>query len=88
MRHQPRYRMNDSQILSTFQDLPPQPAPGRGEDALVFDACHVGVILRAVLFVVAVVAVGRHVRHRQPARLAGPNLDRDRVGRCRPRWPG
>jgi two-component system sensor histidine kinase AlgZ len=58
MRHQPRYRMNDSQILSTFQDLPPQPAPGRGEDALVFDACHVGVILRAVLFVVAVVAVG------------------------------
>jgi two-component system sensor histidine kinase AlgZ len=58
MRHQPRYRMNDSQILSTFQDLPPQPAPGRGEDALVFDACHVGVILRAVLFVVAVVAAG------------------------------
>ena len=38
--------------------MPPQPAPGRGEDALVFDACHVGVILRAVLFVVAVVAVG------------------------------
>jgi two-component system sensor histidine kinase AlgZ len=58
MRHQPRYRMNDSQILSTFQDLPPQPASGRGEHALVFDACHVGVILRAVLFVVAVVAVG------------------------------
>ena len=58
MRHQPRYRMNDSQILSTFQDLPPQGAPGREEHALVFDACHVGVILRAVLFVVAVVAVG------------------------------
>ena len=50
--------MNDSQILSTFQDRPPQPASGRGEHALVFDACHVGVILRAVLFVVAVVAVG------------------------------
>jgi two-component system sensor histidine kinase AlgZ len=58
MRHQPLYRMNDSQILSAFQDLPPQGAPGREEHALVFDACHVGVILRAVLFVVAVVAAG------------------------------
>jgi hypothetical protein len=88
MRHQPRYRMNDSQILSTFQDLPPQPAPGRGEDALVFDACHVGVILRAVLFVVAVVAVGRHVRQ-PPARSIGwPARPSSRVGRCPPRWPG
>ena len=48
--------MNDSQILSTFQDSPPvPPAPAR---VLVFDACHVGVILRAVLFVETVMAVG------------------------------
>ena len=50
--------MNDSQILSTFQDGAPRSAPPRSDDVLVFDACHVGVILRAVLFVVAVVAVG------------------------------
>lgn len=48
--------MDDSQILSTFQDpAPPPPAAAR---ALVFDACHVGVVLRAVLFVEAVLAVG------------------------------
>lgn len=47
--------MNDSQILSTFQDTPRPPAPAR---VLVFDACHLGVILRAVLFVEAVMAVG------------------------------
>ena len=48
--------MNDSQILSTFQELtsePSTPAP-----APLFDACHVGVALRAVLFVEAVVGVG------------------------------
>jgi len=51
--------MKDDQILSVFQDLDTQPV----EDAvprpvvLVFDACHVGVVLRAVLFVQAVVAV-------------------------------
>ena len=49
--------MKDSQILSTFQDWPPQDPPTRPDQALVFDACHVGVILRAVLFVVAVVGV-------------------------------
>ena len=58
MRHQPLYRMNDSQILSTFQDGARRSAPPRDDDVLVFDACHVAVILRAVLFVVAVVAVG------------------------------
>lgn len=50
--------MKDSQILSTFQEpasKPPAPLPAR---ALVFDACHVGVVLRAVLFVEAVVGVG------------------------------
>ena len=51
--------MKDTQILSAFHDTAPQPF----EDAvlrpaaLVFDACHVGVVLRAVLFVQAVVAV-------------------------------
>ena len=48
--------MNDSQILSSFQDLPPA-ARDRAR-ALVFDACHLGVVLRAVLFVEAVIAVG------------------------------
>lgn len=53
--------MKDTQILSTFQELSatpsaaPVPRPAR---VLVFDACHVGVILRAVLFVETVVAVG------------------------------
>ena len=50
--------MKDSQILSVFQELSPEP-PAPGPIAvLVFDACHVGVVLRAVLFVEAVVAVG------------------------------
>jgi two-component system sensor histidine kinase AlgZ len=48
--------MNDSQILSTFQE---SPAPAAGEArALVFDACHIGVVLRAVLFVETVMAAG------------------------------
>ena len=49
--------MQDSQILSSFQDLtPPRPvsAPQAGP---IFDACQVGVALRAVLFVEAVMAV-------------------------------
>ena len=49
--------MKDSQILSAFQELPAF-APQAPPRALVFDACHVGVILRAVLFVEAVVGVG------------------------------
>ena len=51
--------MKDSQILSTFHDAPPAVQETvRREPALVFDACHVGVILRAVLFVETVMAVG------------------------------
>jgi len=50
--------MKDSQILSAFQDSALAPAPVRPQRALVFDACHVGVILRAVLFVETVMAVG------------------------------
>ena len=50
--------MKDSRILSTFHDLLPEshePAPAR---LPVFDACHVGVALRAVLFVELVVGLG------------------------------
>ena len=51
--------MKEPQILSTFSELPgaqaPAPVPG---PVLVFDACQVGVVLRAVLFVEAVMAVG------------------------------
>lgn len=57
MAHQTRCRMKDSQILSTFQELPLPDALTRHGGALVFDACHVGVVLRAVLFVVAVASV-------------------------------
>jgi two-component system sensor histidine kinase AlgZ len=51
--------MDDSQLLSAFQELhrdqrpaaPPRPV-------MVYDTCHVGVVLRSVLFVEAVAAVG------------------------------
>ncbi|AEG93979.1 sensor histidine kinase [Ramlibacter tataouinensis] len=49
--------MKDSQILSSFADLPAA-VPVRPSRVLVFDACHVGVVLRAVLFVEAVAGVG------------------------------
>jgi two-component system, LytTR family, sensor histidine kinase AlgZ len=49
--------MKDSQILSAFADVQAQVTP-RPERVLVFDACHVGVILRAVLFVETVMAAG------------------------------
>jgi len=50
--------MKDSQILSAFQDLPVQPQAKRSPQVLVFDACHIGVMLRAVLFVETVMAAG------------------------------
>lgn len=53
--------MKDSQILSAFQEPAPGPAVPAVSGAvrpLLFDACQVGVVLRAVLFVEAVVAVG------------------------------
>lgn len=50
--------MKDSQILSTFAERRRAAARPRTATALVFDACEVGVVLRAVLFVEAVVAVG------------------------------
>lgn len=55
--------MNDSQLLSAFQELSrerPRPAPPR--HPLVFDACQPGVVLRAVLFVESVMAVGAMFR--------------------------
>lgn len=50
--------MKDSRILSTFQDLLPEPSEAAPARVLVFDACHVGVALRAVLFVELVVGLG------------------------------
>ncbi len=48
--------MKDSQILSAFVEEPlVRPKPAR---VLVFDACHVGVIMRAVLFVEATLMTG------------------------------
>ncbi len=43
--------MKDTQILSTFQESTPLPVDGTRVTGLVFDACHMGVVLRAVLFV-------------------------------------
>ncbi|MCL5739722.1 MAG: histidine kinase [Betaproteobacteria bacterium] len=55
--------MQNKQILSTQPlDLETAPAKprllGKVQRALVFDACHVGVVLRAVLFVEVVLGVG------------------------------
>jgi len=50
--------MKDSQILSTFQEAAAPAASARPARALVFDACQIGVILRAVLFVETVMSVG------------------------------
>lgn len=51
--------MKDTQILSVFHEPASQPPEDTAPRpvALVFDACHVGVVLRAVLFVQAVIAV-------------------------------
>jgi len=50
--------MKDSQILSAFQEIPARRPPDGPASVLVFDACHVGVVLRAVLFVEAVMGAG------------------------------
>ena len=49
--------MKDTQILSTFQERSSDPVGSARPRPLVFDACKLGVVLRAVLFVEAVVAV-------------------------------
>ena len=50
--------MQDSQILSTFGERKRPPKARPAPPPLVFDACQVGVILRAVLYVEAVIGVG------------------------------
>lgn len=54
--------MNDEQLLSAFQELSPERAKAQARPVqrpdLVFDACQIGVVLRALLFVEGVVAVG------------------------------
>ncbi len=49
--------MKDTQILSAFQELGSQPAAADVLPVAVFDACQMGVVLRAVLFVEAAVGV-------------------------------
>ena len=67
--------MQETQILSTLPGVP-NPAPKSQERArvLVFDACDLGVVLRAVLFVEIVLAVGAMFGAQDPiawvARLA------------------
>lgn len=50
--------MEDTTILSTQHTAPGWPTAPLRLQPWVFDACHVGVVLRAVLFVQAVVGVG------------------------------
>ena len=50
--------MKDTEILSTFHELDPHAGAARPARVLVFDACQLGVVLRAVLFVELVMAVG------------------------------
>jgi len=55
--------MDDSQLLSAFQELQREPlGTTRPRPPMLFDACQVGVVLRAVLFVEAVAAVGAMFR--------------------------
>ncbi|GAB3667042.1 sensor histidine kinase [Ramlibacter alkalitolerans] len=53
--------MDDSQLLSAFQELAREQqkklAPPPPRHKAIFDACHIGVVLRAVLFVEAVMGV-------------------------------
>ncbi len=50
--------MSDTPPLSAFQELSSAAEPAAARPSLVFDACHVGVVLRAVLFVEIVLGVG------------------------------
>jgi two-component system sensor histidine kinase AlgZ len=49
--------MKDTQLLSAFHELGPAQEAARPATALVFDACHMGVVLRAVLFVEVMLGV-------------------------------
>ncbi len=57
-RGKPDTVMKDTEILSTFLEQDAQGAPSGAGPVLVFDACQLGVVLRAVLFVELVGAVG------------------------------
>lgn len=59
--------MDDSQLLSAFQELSRPAKADKPRPAMLFDACHVGVVLRTVLFVEAVMAIG--------AMFSGPSLE-------------
>jgi len=59
----PDAAMQETQILST----PSPAATATPKRALVFDACHAGVVLRAVLFVEAVAGVGAMFATETPA---------------------
>jgi two-component system, LytTR family, sensor histidine kinase AlgZ len=51
--------MDDSQLLSAFQELARSAKPlAKPRPTMVFDSCQLGVVLRSVLFVEAVMAVG------------------------------
>lgn len=50
--------MKDTEILSTFPEPAPQGLAPDGQAGWVFDACHTGVVLRAVLFVELAWGVG------------------------------
>jgi two-component system, LytTR family, sensor histidine kinase AlgZ len=50
--------MKDSEILSTFHELDARRARTAPSQPLIFDACQLGVLLRAVLFVELVMAIG------------------------------
>ena len=50
--------MKDSEILSTFHELEALRDTVQPPRALIFDACQLGVLLRAVLFVELVMAIG------------------------------
>jgi two-component system sensor histidine kinase AlgZ len=49
--------MEDTQILSTLQELAPDAEGVSTAPVLIFDACQTGVVLRAVLFVEVAIAV-------------------------------
>jgi two-component system sensor histidine kinase AlgZ len=59
--------MKDSQILSGFAELAQPRAPAPSAPVPVFDACEVGVILRAVLFVEVVLAAALMYAAQSPA---------------------
>ena len=50
--------MKDSEILSTFHDIEARRGPEPSARRQVFDACQLGVLLRALLFVELVMAIG------------------------------